>query len=159
MTLEAVLYILLGFLVAIFLVLMFAPVVWDRATTLTERKIRASLPIKREEIEAEKDKLRAEHAMVVRRFEIGIKDLREKLNVQTSNMHSKLRDNAVLSSKSAEDELRISSLENANTQLREKLLKRDTEVSELTRQLTNATGTPVGSWLRRVSAVLPNQPV
>lgn len=136
MTLEATLFILLGFLLAIFLVLLLAPVVWNRASTLTEARVRSNLPIRPEEIEAEKDKLRAEHAMVVRRFEMGIKELKEKLNNQTTKFHTKLRDNAVLTAKSLEDDGKIAALEEANAEMRRNLEERESEIKDLTGKLS-----------------------
>lgn len=141
MTLEAILYVLLGFLLAIFLVLMLAPIVWNRAATLTEQKVRAALPIKPEEIEAEKDKLRAEHAMVVRRFEIGIKELREKLNLQTTKFHTKLRDNAVFAAKAAEDDRRMAGLEEEVADLTKRLSTRETEFTELSTKFADISNT------------------
>lgn len=131
MSVEAVLYILLGFLLAVFLVLLLAPVVWNRAAVLTERKVKATLPVNLSDMEAEKDKLRAEHAMTVRRLEMGIDDLRTKSATLIANLHGKRDENNKFKAKSAEDDARIAKLERASEDMREKLAASHSKVEEL----------------------------
>lgn len=57
---------------------MIAPAVWRRAVALTRRRIEASIPLTRAEIQADKDRIRAEYAMSARRLEMNVKALREK---------------------------------------------------------------------------------
>ena len=68
---QSVLFFALGFLCAGFLALMVAPAVWRRAVALTRRRIEASIPLTRSEIQADKDRIRAEYAMATRRLEAG----------------------------------------------------------------------------------------
>ncbi|WP_214472208.1 hypothetical protein [Mesorhizobium sp. dw_380] len=75
---QSVLFFALGFLCAGFLALMVTPAVWRRAVTLTRRRIEASIPLTRTEIQADKDRIRAEYAMATRRLEMNVKALREK---------------------------------------------------------------------------------
>jgi len=75
---QSVLFFALGFLCAGFLALMIAPAVWRRAVALTRRRIEASIPLTRAEIQADKDRIRAEYAMSARRLEMNVKTLREK---------------------------------------------------------------------------------
>ncbi|MEI9408852.1 hypothetical protein [Mesorhizobium salmacidum] len=79
---QSVLFFALGFLCASFLALMVAPAVWRRAVALTRRRIEASIPLTRAEIQADKDRIRAEYAMSTRRLEINVKALREKVAEQ-----------------------------------------------------------------------------
>ncbi|TPK44205.1 hypothetical protein FJ492_12310 [Mesorhizobium sp. B2-5-4] len=79
---QSVLFFALGFLCAGFLALMVAPAVWRRAVALTRRRIEASIPLTRAEIQADKDRIRAEYAMSTRRLEINVKTLREKVAEQ-----------------------------------------------------------------------------
>lgn len=72
---EYVLLVCLGFLSAVLLVLLIAPSLWRRAAYLTEKRIRATVPLTLEEVRAEKDKLRAEFAMTARRYEMKINEL------------------------------------------------------------------------------------
>ncbi|TPK91469.1 hypothetical protein [Mesorhizobium sp. B2-4-17] len=75
---QSVLFFALGFLCAGFLALIVAPAVWRRAVTLTRRRIEASIPLTKSEIQADKDRIRAEYAMTTRRLEMNVKALREK---------------------------------------------------------------------------------
>jgi chromosome segregation ATPase len=75
---QSVLFFVLGFLCAGFLALMVAPAIWRRAVRLTRRRVEASIPLTQAEIQADKDRIRAEYAMTTRRLEISAKALREK---------------------------------------------------------------------------------
>lgn len=79
---TTILLILLGFFTAGFLALLLAPLVWRRAVRLTTKRIEASLPLSANELEAEKDRLRASHAMVARRLEMNIENLNRKTSSQ-----------------------------------------------------------------------------
>ncbi|CDX53041.1 conserved exported hypothetical protein [Mesorhizobium plurifarium] len=79
---QSVLFFVLGFLCAVFLVSLVAPAVWQRAVVLTRRRLEASLPLTQAEIQADKDRVRAEYAMTTRRLEITVKNLQEKVAEQ-----------------------------------------------------------------------------
>ncbi|MEO5760018.1 MAG: hypothetical protein ABIQ51_24550 [Mesorhizobium sp.] len=79
---QSVLFFALGFLCAGFLALMVAPPIWRRAVSLTRRRVEASIPLTQAEIQADKDRIRAEFAMTTRRLEISVKSLREKSTEQ-----------------------------------------------------------------------------
>ncbi|RVD59862.1 hypothetical protein EN828_08010 [Mesorhizobium sp. M2D.F.Ca.ET.185.01.1.1] len=79
---QSVLFFVLGFLCAVFLVSLVAPAVWRRAVVLTRRRLEASLPLTQAEIQADKDRVRAEYAMTTRRLEITVKNLQEKVAEQ-----------------------------------------------------------------------------
>jgi hypothetical protein len=76
---EAIMFFALGFLVASLLALALFPVVHARAARLAARRVVAEFPLSMKEINAERDLLRAEFAMSVRRFEIGIERLTAKV--------------------------------------------------------------------------------
>ncbi|RUZ71764.1 hypothetical protein EN943_32690 [Mesorhizobium sp. M7A.F.Ca.US.006.01.1.1] len=75
---QSVLFFVLGFLCAGFLAIMVAPAIWRRAVALTRRRVESSIPLTQTEIQADKDRIRAEYAMTTRRLEISVKALREK---------------------------------------------------------------------------------
>ena len=79
---QSILFFVLGFLCAGFLALMIAPAIWRRAVTLTRKRIEASMPLTLAEIQADKDRIRAEFAMSMRRLEMSVKSLREKSAAQ-----------------------------------------------------------------------------
>lgn len=89
MFLEAILYFVLGFLCASLLALMVSPLVWNRAVVLTRHKIESSVPLTLNEIQAEKDQLRAEFAMSTRKLEINIEQLQEKLAAQSIEINQR----------------------------------------------------------------------
>jgi len=89
MFLEAILYFVLGFLCASLLALMVSPLIWNRAVVLTKHKIESSVPLTLNEIQAEKDQLRAEFAMSTRKLEINIEQLQEKLAAQSIEVNQK----------------------------------------------------------------------
>ncbi|SJM32306.1 hypothetical protein [Mesorhizobium delmotii] len=75
---QSVLFFVLGFFCAGFLALMIAPAIWRRAVMLTRKRVEGSMPLTLAEIQAEKDRIRAEFAMSTRRLEMSVKSLREK---------------------------------------------------------------------------------
>ena len=79
---QSILFFTLGFLCAGFLALMVAPAIWRRAVALTRKRIEASVPLSLAEIQADKDRMRAEFAMATRRLEMNIKALKEKAAAQ-----------------------------------------------------------------------------
>ena len=79
---QSILFFILGFLCAGFLALMVAPAIWRRAVALTRKRIEASVPLTLAEIQADKDRMRAEFAMATRRLEINVKNFREKAAAQ-----------------------------------------------------------------------------
>lgn len=79
---QSILFFVLGILACGFVVTLFAPAALRRAGRLTRRRIEATLPLTRTEIQAEKDGMRAEFAMAARRLEMEVQALREKAATQ-----------------------------------------------------------------------------
>lgn len=88
---ESILLFSLGFLTAGFLALLVAPTIWRRAVALTRKRVEASVPLSMAEVQADKDSLRAEHALAVRKLEMSLKSLREKSAEQAIEL-DRLRD-------------------------------------------------------------------
>lgn len=76
---QSLLFFGFGFLCAVLIALLVAPAFWRRAVRLTERRILATVPLTMNEIQAEKDGLRAEFAMSSRRLEIKVKGLQDRV--------------------------------------------------------------------------------
>ncbi|MDP3527484.1 MAG: hypothetical protein Q8S27_23150 [Hoeflea sp.] len=76
---EFVLLFALGFLAAALVALIVAPVIQRRVVTLTERRIRASVPLSVAEIRAEKDMARAAFAAENARLSVDLKHNRDLL--------------------------------------------------------------------------------
>jgi len=86
---EPIMYIAIGFLVATLLGLALMPLVHGRAVRLTTKRLEASAPVSRAEIQADKDQLRAEFAMNARKLEMSIDQLRSKTTVQAAELGKK----------------------------------------------------------------------
>jgi DNA repair exonuclease SbcCD ATPase subunit len=74
---ETAMFVAAGFLAASLLALILAPVQWRRAVRLTEQRVRSLTPLSMAEIQADKDRLRAEHAQQLRRVENALEKLKE----------------------------------------------------------------------------------
>ena len=86
---EPIMYIGIGFLVAGLLVIGVIPLVHARAVRLTLRRLEALTPISRAEIQADKDQLRAEFAMLVSRLELKIERMKAKTASQAAEIGRK----------------------------------------------------------------------
>jgi chromosome segregation ATPase len=153
---QSFLFFALGFLCAGFLALMVAPAIWRRAVALTRKRIEASIPLTQTEIQADKDRIRAEYAMSTRRLEMSVKALREKTAeqlVEINRGHEALKGLAVertdknqaLSELGAKNEAlrqREGELQQLSDRLREterKLEKRALELEKLEQMYDDAS--------------------
>jgi hypothetical protein len=68
----------IGLLTGCLLMLAFFPLIHGRAVRLTKRQLTEATPMTMNEIQADKDQLRAEFAMSVRRLEVGMEEMRAK---------------------------------------------------------------------------------
>jgi chromosome segregation ATPase len=68
----------LGFTAASLLALLIAPAVWRRAARLTTRRIEATMPISVTDINADKDLLRAEYAVEIRKLELALGQAKQR---------------------------------------------------------------------------------
>lgn len=75
---QSVLVFLLGFLCAAFLILLAAPLFWRRAQYLWQKQMAVQLPMSLTAIEADRDLLRAAHAVSLRKAEMQASEIREK---------------------------------------------------------------------------------
>lgn len=66
---EQIMFFVLGLLAAGLLLIALLPALWRRAVRLTRQALEATLPLSPEEIAAEKDQIRAAHAVEIRRIE------------------------------------------------------------------------------------------
>jgi len=80
----------LGFTLASLLALFIAPAAWRRAVRLTTRKLEATLPISLRDINADKDLLRAESAVEIRRLELALEQAKERAarHLMERNLHT-----------------------------------------------------------------------
>jgi DNA repair exonuclease SbcCD ATPase subunit len=75
---EGLLYAGLGALAALLAALLFMPLVHNRAVRLTRKRLAAETPVSLAEIKADRDQLRAEHAIALRKLEQAMEDERNR---------------------------------------------------------------------------------
>ncbi len=124
---QSALIFILGVLVAVFVVVLLGPSVWRRAFFLARRQVHAELPVTLAEIRADRDGLRAEHAVAFSKLERQLKQEREKSSeqlIKLGKQHDELR--------------RFASLENDIAQLRKTLAEREKAVEETVVERDNA---------------------
>ena len=79
---QSVLLFALGFFVAALLGLLCAPLIWRRGQAVMRRRLEALVPMSFDEVRADRDALRAEHALEARRLEVEVDDIRRVNAVQ-----------------------------------------------------------------------------
>jgi hypothetical protein len=71
-------YVALGFLAASLLALLLVPPLWHRAVRLTTKKLETTMPMSVADIQADKDQLRAQYAIKLRRVEMALDKAKDK---------------------------------------------------------------------------------
>lgn len=74
---QIIMLVLLGFCLAGFLAVLLAGPFWRRAERLTTRRLEATMPMTMSDIEADKDQLRADYAVQIRRLEMAYEKEKE----------------------------------------------------------------------------------
>ena len=90
---QSIMLLALGFLLATLIFLLLAPVVWRRAGRLATKRLKESLPISLTDFHAEKDQLRADHAIQVRGLEVNLDLAKEKTAQQMVDIGRQQADN------------------------------------------------------------------
>lgn len=126
---QSSLFFVLGFLAAGLIALLVAPAIWNRAVRLTKRRIEAKVPLTLSDIQADKDRMRAEFAISTRRLEITIKDQREKAAQQLLELNH--RRNEAKSATDERDRLakRLEELEATHAQMRKDFEERERQLA------------------------------
>jgi len=132
--LESGLFFVLGFLVATLLALLLAPPIWRRAVILTRERIERSVPLTLNEIQADKDQLRAEHAMAARRLEISLEKQRTEASEQFVELNNRRDEVLDLKKTLTERDTRIDALETLEAELRN-------TIGDLEARLNHTSGT------------------
>lgn len=138
---QSVLLFSLGFLCAAFLALMIAPAIWRRAVLLTRKRIEASVPLTLNEIQADKDRMRAEFAMSTRRLEMSVKNFREKAAAQVAEINRNRQELKHLSEARDVKALALSQLETQAAALRKELAQREQQLDQVSERLAEAEQT------------------
>ncbi|MEW9804535.1 hypothetical protein [Mesorhizobium marinum] len=135
---QSSLVFVLGFLTAGFIALIVAPMVWRRAVALTRKRIQASVPLTQAEIQADKDRMRAEFAMATRRLEINFQNFREKAAAQIVEINRNREELKQLMAERNERHEALTRLEVQAGEIRAELRRREDELEMLTEKLEQA---------------------
>lgn len=135
---QSSLVFILGFLSAGLIALIVAPMVWRRAVALTRKRIEASMPLTQAEIQADKDRMRAEFAMATRRLEINFKNFREKSAAQIVEINRNREELKQLIAERTERHEAMTRLEIQAGEIRAELRRREDELQVLTEKLDRA---------------------
>jgi chromosome segregation ATPase len=136
---QSILFFVLGFLCAGFIAVLVAPAAWRRAVRLTRKRIESSMALTPNEFQAEKDALRAEYAMSIRRLEMSGDAVRRKLNEQSVEFNRARQEIKVLTVERDEQARTILSLETQLGALGADFRKGQTEVQPLLDKLAELT--------------------
>lgn len=132
---QPILFFTLGFLSAGFLALLLAPAFWRRAVNLTRKRVEASVPMTLDEIQADKDRIRAEFAMSARRLEMSADALRQKNAAQIIEIGRAREEIKALNTQIDEKNDAIAELKAAGEALRADLRQRTDELQRLSAKL------------------------
>ena len=138
---EPAMYFAIGFLVAGLCALPLFGVAHRRAARLTRQHLDSLLPMSVKELEAEKDLLRAEHAVSAQRLEGTLHDLKAKTVAQQIEIGRQGNTVATLKSELGERGKTISALEARETALRQQLRAIEQEHALKSINLDNAQRT------------------
>jgi len=141
---ESILFFSLGFLCAGFLALMVAPSIWRRAVSMTRRRIEASVPLSLADIEADKDRMRAEFAMSTRRLEMSVKSFKDKAAAQLIELNRNREELKRLAGERDVGSHSVSELETKGGALRAELRQREEQLQRLTQRVAE-TETALGA--------------
>jgi hypothetical protein len=83
---ETLMLIALGFAIAIILVLLVGRTFWNLAVHLGARRHEKQLPRAMLELQADRDRLRAEHAMMSRKLELRLDDIKARMTEQMAEV-------------------------------------------------------------------------
>jgi predicted nucleic acid-binding Zn-ribbon protein len=114
----------LGFLLGCLLALMLAPPLWNRAVKLTTRRLEATMPMSLNDIQADKDQLRAEFAIELRKVEVALDKAREKATRELIEANKRRVEIAVLNTELASAKSHLQENENANRVLQQTIKRR-----------------------------------
>ncbi|WP_319567982.1 hypothetical protein [Cohaesibacter marisflavi] len=122
-----IMYILLGVFVTLLLMLLVVPMIWRRAVRLTQKRLVAEIPISYNELQAEKDHIRAEMAVDMRRLEVISNRRQDELANQTIKID---RLNATLEKRDSTIEQHEEELESLKSTLSDQKAETD-QISDL----------------------------
>lgn len=113
-----------GFLLGCLLALMLAPPLWNRAVKLTTRKLEATMPMSLNDIQADKDQLRAEFAIELRKVEVALDKAKEKATRELIEANKRRVEIAMVNTDLASAKSQLQENESANRVLQQTIKRR-----------------------------------
>ena len=83
---ETLMLVVLGFALALLLALLFGRGMWNVAIALGARRNAKNVPVQMLELQADRDRLRAEHAMMARKLELRLEDIKARMTEQMAEV-------------------------------------------------------------------------
>jgi predicted nucleic acid-binding Zn-ribbon protein len=117
-------YVALGFLLASLLALMVAPAFWKRAVRLTRRRVELTMPMSAADIQADKDQLRAEFAIELRRVEVALEKAKDKAARELVEANKRRVEISEINTELESIKGRLNEKENANRVLEQTIRRR-----------------------------------
>ncbi len=114
----------LGFLLGCLLALMLAPPLWNRAVKLTTRRLEATMPMSLIDIQADKDQLRAEFAIELRKVEGALEKAKQKAARELIEANKRRVEIQVLGTEIGTIKGQLQEGENANRVLQQTIKRR-----------------------------------
>ncbi len=114
----------LGFFLGCLLGLMLAPPLWNRAVKLTTRKLEATMPMSLADIQADKDQLRAEFAIELRKVEVALEKSKEKAARELIEANKRRVEIQVLNTELGGTKSQLQESQNANRVLQQTIKRR-----------------------------------
>ena len=121
---NALMFGALGFFLACLLALMLAAPMWNRAVRLTTRKLQATMPMSLNDIQADKDQLRAEFAIDLRKVEVALEKAKEKAARELIEANKRRVEIGMLNTELAAAKAKLQENENANRVLQQTIKRR-----------------------------------
>jgi hypothetical protein len=121
---DALLFGALGFLLGCLLALALASPLWNRAVKLTTRRLEATMPMTLNDIQADKDQLRAEFAIELRKVEVALDKAREKAARELIEANKRRAELTGLNADLASSRTKLQENENANRVLQQTIKRR-----------------------------------
>jgi hypothetical protein len=134
LTIESLLFAALGFLVAGLLTIVTAPLFWARAVRLTTRDIKSRMALTEREIEADRGRMRAEHAVLVHGLETRLANLRSQTDGARVEINRRDARIAELSRDLATEREALETSENARRVLERTIIDRVPDVERHLRE-------------------------
>ncbi|HXG79206.1 MAG TPA: hypothetical protein VNJ31_07720 [Methyloceanibacter sp.] len=121
---DALMFGALGFFLACLLALMLAAPLWNRAVRLTTRRLEATMPMSLNDIQADKDQLRAEFAIELRKLEVALEKAKDKATRELIEANKRRVEISVLNAELAAAKAQLQENENANRVLQQTIKRR-----------------------------------